>query len=42
MDYSKVEKRIEEYVKGLFEQMHSSALAFHNPVDFKITPYFKN
>ena len=30
MDYRKTEKRIEEYVTGLFEQLHSPALAFHN------------
>ncbi len=30
MDYHKLYKRIEEYVKGLFEQMHAPALAFHN------------
>jgi HD-GYP domain-containing protein (c-di-GMP phosphodiesterase class II) len=30
MDYHKLEKRIEEYVTGLFEQMQSPALTFHN------------
>ena len=30
MDNNKLYKKIEEYVKGLFEQMHSPALAFHN------------
>jgi len=30
MDYHKIDKRIEEYVKGLFDQMHSPALVFHN------------
>jgi predicted metal-dependent HD superfamily phosphohydrolase len=30
MDYHKIDKRIEEYVRGLFEQMHSPALVFHN------------
>lgn len=30
MDYHKIDKRIEEYVTGLFEQMHSPALVFHN------------
>jgi len=30
MDYHKIEKRIEEYVTGLYEQLHSPALAFHN------------
>jgi|SRR5690242_1515692 predicted metal-dependent HD superfamily phosphohydrolase len=30
MDYHKTDKRIEEYVIGLFGQMHSPALIFHN------------
>lgn len=30
MDYHKTEKRFQEYVTGLFEQLHSPALAFHN------------
>jgi HD superfamily phosphodiesterase len=30
MDYHKIDKRIEEYVAGLFDQMHSPALVFHN------------
>jgi predicted metal-dependent HD superfamily phosphohydrolase len=30
MDYHKIDKRIEEYVSGLFDQMHSPALVFHN------------
>ena len=30
MDYHKTDKRIEEYVTGLFEQMHSPSLVFHN------------
>jgi predicted metal-dependent HD superfamily phosphohydrolase len=30
MDYHKIDKRIEEYVAGLFDQMHSPALIFHN------------
>lgn len=30
MDYHKTEKRIEEYVTGLFEQLNAPALAFHN------------
>jgi predicted metal-dependent HD superfamily phosphohydrolase len=30
MDYHKIDKRIEEYVRGLFEQMHSPSLVFHN------------
>lgn len=30
MDYHKIDKRIEEYVIGLFGQMHSPALVFHN------------
>jgi len=30
MDYHKIDKKIEEYVTGLFDQMHSSALIFHN------------
>lgn len=30
MDYHKIDKRIEEYVTGLFDQMHSPALVFHN------------
>jgi predicted metal-dependent HD superfamily phosphohydrolase len=30
MDYHKIDKRIEEYVSGLFDQMHSPALTFHN------------
>lgn len=30
MDYHKTDKRIEEYVRGLFDQMHSPSLVFHN------------
>jgi predicted metal-dependent HD superfamily phosphohydrolase len=30
MDYHKIDKRIEEYVRGVFEQMHSPSLVFHN------------
>lgn len=30
MDYHKIDKRIEEYVSGLFDQMHSPTLVFHN------------
>ncbi|MDQ2720569.1 MAG: DUF5706 domain-containing protein [Bacteroidota bacterium] len=30
MDYNKIEKRVEDHVKGLYEQMQTSALAFHN------------
>ena len=30
MDYNKLYKKIEEYVTGLFEQMHEPALVFHN------------
>ena len=30
MDYHKLYKKIEEYVRGLFEQMHTPAMAFHN------------
>ncbi len=30
MDYHKTDKRIEEYVTGLFEQMQSPSLVFHN------------
>jgi HD superfamily phosphodiesterase len=30
MDYNKLYKKIEEYVTGLFEQMHESTLVFHN------------
>ncbi len=30
MDYHKLYKKIEEYVTGLYEQMHAPALAFHN------------
>ncbi len=30
MDYHKIDKRIEDYVIGLFDQMHSPALIFHN------------
>jgi predicted metal-dependent HD superfamily phosphohydrolase len=30
MDYNKIEKRIEEYVTGLFEEKHIPALVFHN------------
>lgn len=30
MDYHKIDKRIEDYVIGLFSQMHSPALIFHN------------
>ncbi|MEO8111232.1 MAG: Pycsar system effector family protein [Ginsengibacter sp.] len=30
MDYHKLYKKIEEYVTGLFEQMHAPALAFHS------------
>jgi len=30
MDYHKIDKRIEEYVTGLFDQMHSPTLVFHN------------
>ena len=30
MDYHKLYKKIEEYVTGLFEQMHAPALVFHN------------
>jgi len=30
MDYHKIEKRIEDYVTGLFDQMDSSKLVFHN------------
>lgn len=30
MDYHKIDKRIEDYVTGLFGQMHSNALVFHN------------
>lgn len=30
MDYHKLYKKIGEYVTGLFEQMHSPALVFHN------------
>ena len=30
MDYHKIDKRIEEYVTGLFDQMHSPSLIFHN------------
>ena len=30
MDYHKIDKRIEDYVTGLFGQMHSPALVFHN------------
>ena len=30
MDYHKIEKRIEDYVTGLFDQMHTPALVFHN------------
>ena len=30
MDYNKLYKRIEEYVTGLFEQMHDPAHVFHN------------
>ena len=30
MDYHKIDKRIEDYVIGLFGQMHSPALVFHN------------
>src|SRR5574340_969587 len=30
MDYRKVEKRIEDYVTDLFDQMHSPHLVFHN------------
>src|SRR5437868_4874615 len=30
MDYNKLYKKIEEYVTGLFEQMHDPVLVFHN------------
>ncbi len=30
MENNKIYKKIEEYVKGLFEQMHAPALVFHN------------
>lgn len=30
MDYHKIYKKIEEYVTGLFEQMHAPALVFHS------------
>lgn len=30
MDYHKIDKRIEEYVTGLFNQMHSTNLIYHN------------
>lgn len=30
MDNNKLHKKIEEYVTGLFEQMHAPSLAFHN------------
>ena len=30
MDYHKIDKRIEDYVTGLFNQMHSPNLAYHN------------
>ena len=30
MDYHKIDKRIEEYVTGLFNQMHSPNLTYHN------------
>ncbi len=30
MDYHKIEKRIEEHVTGLYEQMQTPALSFHN------------
>ncbi len=30
MDYHKLYKKIEEYVTGLFEQMHAPTLAFHS------------
>lgn len=30
MDYHKIDKKIEDYVIGLFGQMHSPALMFHN------------
>jgi hypothetical protein len=30
MDYNKLYKKIEEYVTGLFEQMHEPAFVFHN------------
>ena len=30
MDNNKLYKKIEEYVTGLFEQMHAPALVFHN------------
>ena len=30
MDHNKLYKKIEEYVTGLFEQMHTPALVFHN------------
>ncbi|MDQ6845314.1 MAG: DUF5706 domain-containing protein [Bacteroidota bacterium] len=30
MDYHKLYKKIEEYVTGLFEQMHAPSLVFHN------------
>jgi hypothetical protein len=30
MDYHKIEKRVEEYVTGLFEQDHSHNLIYHN------------
>ncbi len=30
MDYHKIDKRIEEYARGLFDQMHSPTLVFHN------------
>ena len=30
MDYHKIEKRVEEYVTGLFEQDHSHTLVYHN------------
>lgn len=30
MDYNKIDKRIEDYVTGLFNQMHSPNLTYHN------------
>ncbi|MEO6220655.1 MAG: Pycsar system effector family protein [Ginsengibacter sp.] len=30
MDYHKLHKKIEEYVTGLFQQMHAPALVYHN------------
>ncbi|MEO6818143.1 MAG: Pycsar system effector family protein [Ginsengibacter sp.] len=30
MDYHKIDKRIEDYVTGLFNQMHSPNLSYHN------------